>query len=137
MSPWKITPAVSEQDGKFPDFVRRLLPSTAAVLPCIHWEQLAPQVWETLELRGPNIRVFEEVYQTALAMCEQRGDAELAIEFFDVSLAVFCRLRLLWQDSTTVAGLPRVTGASLCCRWSCRIPPTLLRYLLWLSTWRF
>jgi len=47
-------------------------------------------VWETLELRGPNIRVLEDVYQIALAACAELGDAELALKFFDVSLSYIC-----------------------------------------------
>ncbi|CAM9868730.1 unnamed protein product [Pylaiella littoralis] len=39
--------------------------------------------WETLALRVPSIRGFGGSYQLALAICEKRGDAKLALEFFD------------------------------------------------------
>lgn len=46
---------------------------------------IASQEWEAPVLRGPTPHVFQ--YEVALSICEERGDAQLALQFLDVSLA--------------------------------------------------
>lgn len=51
---------------------------------------ITSQEWEALVLRGPDLRVLQRVYKLALATCERVGDAQLALQFLDVSSVLGC-----------------------------------------------
>lgn len=67
---------------------------------------VASQDYEKRVLRTPKLKVLPRVYEVALAKCAEMGDAQLALEFFDVSwpagnavLCFFDKREGLWRTA--------------------------------------